>query len=401
MRGMPKDWNAEAQALWDAGRKPQAVQTCLGTLDSSPHPSAGLLRQAAHYLFLMGQFDTCAALLQRGAEMFPDDLLVLLGLGLALSRSGQHEAAAERLQAYLALGGHSPGAFDGLATSFFALDDEAAARAFGTQALAAKDEASKANRGAVALTAVPRFESKRSVISFSLWGSRVRYLRGALHNVLAARELYPGWTCRFTIDPSVDQDFAQLLREEGAEVIVDPSGDDSLQHRLTRRFAVADDAEVGRFLVRDCDSVISRREAVAVEDWISSGLPFHVMRDWWSHTDPILAGLWGGIAGAFPDLMATVERFRAAAAETSNWDQWFLRDHVWPAIRDQAVIHDRLFASYRARPWPLPDPEDGSHVGQNEFAVDQAGQAALLQPFAERAPALKLPMPVRLQFRTS
>jgi tetratricopeptide (TPR) repeat protein len=401
MAGLPKEWNAEAQRLWDAGRKPEAVRACLDLLDNAPRPDGQVLIQAAHYLFLLGEFATCAAVLRKGLDHYPDNMTVLLSLGLALSRANEHQRALVHLRRYLELGGRDAGAFDGLATSSFALGDEAAARRFGTQALDAKDEATSASRGIVELTKVSGCDGRRSIISFSLWGSRPRYLRGALQNVLATRDLYPGWICRFVIDESVDKDFLAVLRDEGAELILDESGDDSLQHRLTRRFAVADDPAVGRFLVRDCDSVIGAREAAAVSEWVASGLPFHVMRDWWSHTDPILAGLWGGIAGAFPRLMDAVRTFRAMAPETSNWDQWFLRDHVWPAIRDRAMIHDRLFDSHGARPWPFPDPEDGSHVGQNEFAVDQAGQAAMLQPYAERAPALMVPKPVRLQFRTS
>ena len=70
----------------------------------------------------------------------------------------------------------------------------------------------------------------------------------------------------------------------------------------SRRFLVSDDPDVGYFLVRDCDSVVSAREAAAVAKWLGSGLPFHAMRDYYTHTDPLLAGMWGGIAGVFPDI---------------------------------------------------------------------------------------------------
>jgi len=376
------------------------VRTCLELLDSADQPDGQLVLQAGHYLFLLGEFGTCAGVLRKGLDHYPGNLTILLAFGLALSRAQKHPEALTQLHRYLELGGKSSSCFDGLATSSFALGNKLAACHYGSQALLAKDSATKSSRGKMALNPVADVHAKRRVIAFSLWGKGLKYLRGALHNVVAAREIYPGWTCRFIVDASVDETFLALLREEGAEVIVDTSGDDSIQHRLTRRFSVADDADVGHFLVRDCDSVVSPREAAAVREWLDSGLPFHVMRDWWSHTDPILAGLWGGTAGAFPNLMGTIAAFRSTAPETSNWDQWFLREHVWPAIRDEALIHDRLFASHRARPWPLPDPEDGSHVGQNEFAVSQAAQAELLQSFAERAPMLKLPMPVKLQFRT-
>ena len=89
------------------------------------------------------------------------------------------------------------------------------------------------------------------------------------------------------------------------------------------------------------------------------------MRDWWTHTDPILAGLWGGIAGAFPDLSARLAGFIRTKPFSSNWDQLFLRDQVWPAIRDQVMVHDRCFPAYRAQPFPPSTPSGREHVGQN------------------------------------
>ena len=44
---------------------------------------------------------------------------------------------------------------------------------------------------------------------------------------------------------------------------------------------------------------LSEWELNAVEAWINSGRWFHVMRDWWSHTDPVLAGMWGS-EGSIP-----------------------------------------------------------------------------------------------------
>src|SRR4030095_8667136 len=111
----------------------------------------------------------------------------------------------------------------------------------------------------------------------------------------------------------------------GAEVVFDErSGDDS-RLLLTRRFLVNDDPDVGHFIIRDCDSVVSQREADAVAEWLASGLPFHSMRDWYTHTDVLLAGLWGGIARVFPDMSDRIEAFLDENPVNTNWDQLFLR----------------------------------------------------------------------------
>jgi hypothetical protein len=167
-------------------------------------------------------------------------------------------------------------------------------------------------------------------------------------------------------------------------------GEPSTRHRLTRRFHVADDPEVARYLVRDCDSLVNAREAAAVSVWLESGKPFHVMRDWWTHTDPILAGMWGGVGGVLPPIAPLIESYRSKEIETPNWDQWFLRDRIWPSIRSSALVHDRLFASQGSLPFPGTQPFGNLHVGQNEFAVRKREQAADLARFKNSVPSLDL-----------
>ena len=182
----------------------------------------------------------------------------------------------------------------------------------------------------------------------------------------------------------------QELHALGADVQRMPAGQ-SLRQKLCWRFHVANDPGVGRFLVRDCDSVVNQREVQAVMQWQASSCWFHVMRDWWSHTDPILAGMWGGIAGVLPDLQQLLLAYEPAALETANVDQWFLRDQLWGSIHPHALIHDRCFRSSRSQPWPSPDPPGDRHVGQDEFAVRRRQQATWLSPWIRRLPCLQLP----------
>lgn len=44
---------------------------------------------------------------------------------------------------------------------------------------------------------------------------------------------------------------------------------------------------------RDLDSKVSKRELAAVNDWLSSGKPYHVMRDNKYHGTSILGGMFG------------------------------------------------------------------------------------------------------------
>jgi hypothetical protein len=396
----PEQWDKEAALLWRAGLRDPALAKATATLEGLKEPYADAFIQPGFYLFQLDRFDEAVAVLERGAALFPHHPMLLLSLGSAYNRARRHTQAIPWLERFLGLGIIDASAFDALASSHADTGNLMKAGLFGTMALAEKDKATASRHGTPRLAKV-RPGKKKQIIAFTLFGSEPRYLRGALHNVLAARDLYPGWTCRFYVDDSVDATFLEAIEAEGAELVRDDSGNRDLRHLLTRRFLVADDRKVGRFMVRDCDSVVNAREAAAVREWIDSGLPFHVMRDWWTHTDPILAGMWGGIAGVFPDMAGRLAVFSGDKPMSTNWDQYFLRDQLWPAIRDDVIVHDRCYPSHRARPFPTPTPSGREHVGQNEYVSDRAGQAAALAAFAEKVPALRLaePQPVKLQFR--
>ena len=59
------------------------------------------------------------------------------------------------------------------------------------------------------------------------------------------------------------------------------------------RFLPLLDPRVEVVVSRDLDSRITAREQAAVEDWLETGLTFHVMRDNPHHAALVLAGLWG------------------------------------------------------------------------------------------------------------
>ena len=391
-------WNRAAVALWAAGDRDAAARTCLEALDVNSDPDADAFIQPGFYLFQLERFDVATKVLERGLAKFPDHPMILLSLGSSYSRWHKAEPAIPLLERFLSLGYSDASAFDALALACSTTGDAVRARLFGTMSLLEKDRMTRDRRGTPKLKLRRRAGKRRKIIAFTLFGSHPRYLRGALQNVLAARSLYPGWTCRFYVDDSVDATFRSVMAEEGAEMVMDDSGDRDVRHLLCRRFLVSDDPTVGYFLVRDCDSVVFEREVAAVAEWLASGLPFHAMRDWVCHTDPMLAGLWGGIAGVFPDMAGAIDRFRAEVPLNTNWDQFFLRDRVWPAVRDHIMVHDRCFNAYAARPFPTPTPQQ-AHVGQNEYATDKQGQAAALAAYAERIPALALPRAVELNFK--
>jgi tetratricopeptide (TPR) repeat protein len=386
-----------AQQLWEQGQQQAAIDRLLLPINAAkPAIPRQLGLQLVYYIFQLGDLSWAELFLRRLLQVHPDDLEILENLALMLGRQGKAAEAAPCFEQVVARSPGNVNAWDGLAASLARLERFAEARAAGERSLALKTKAALPLQGWQPPAGSPQQhlerpgrQQLRDVIAFSIWGSNPRYLRGALRNALLIPDLYPGWQARFHLDTTVPLEFRELLQSLGAEVRLMPAGQ-SIRQKLCWRFQVANDPAVGRFLVRDCDSVVNQREVAAVQQWLASERWFHVMRDWWSHTDPILAGMWGGVAGVLPDLTALLSAYKPPAKETANVDQWFLRDLLWGSIRPLALVHDRCFRSEGSVPWPTPTPSGKSHVGQDEFAANRKGQALWLAGWLQRYSCLQI-----------
>ena len=202
----------------------------------------------------------------------------------------------------------------------------------------------------------------RNVIAFSLWGEQPAYVHGAIENARLATHLYYGWSTRIYHDDSVPADAIQTLQRAGAQTV--RIADPALQAiKPMWRFMAANDPEVDWFLCRDADSRLNAQELLAVQAWLHSGQPFHIMRDHIFHMELILAGMWGGAAGVLPNirqqLLHMPHYFNNAFA-----DQAYLKNEIWPLIRDHSLTHDSEYHFYRGHDFPdayrLPRP---IHVG--------------------------------------
>ena len=307
----------------------------------------------------------------------PKHLGVLADYAFALLREGRHaQAHAVYLRIYEATGG-SPkdGAtwLDGLTEVCGWLQRPDDVRRYGHESLTLADLRLRHASAATPTGAPPPFEPdhpERNIIAFTLFGDSPRYGESAVMNVRTAAELFPHWRCRVYLDDSVPAGVRRRLDEAGAQS-VDMSGPAREGvHPLMWRFLVADDPGVARFLIRDADSLLSEREQAAVEEWLGSGCWFHHMRDYFTHTELILAGLWGGCRGALPPLKPAMQAWLARQGDLTRFaDQIFLREAVWPTLRQSVLNHDERFGFHGARPFPPHPPirwnTERFHVGSN------------------------------------
>ena len=334
----------------------------------------------ARQAFDQHNYDHAHQLVTEVLNIVPNHPIALSDLAIAEMRLGHYELAYEHfLQALEASGDDvSINLYDGLAEACFFVKKVRDQKKYGRLAVL-KRKAEVENEPALALPSkkAPPFNSKNpkeNIISFSLFGSSVRYCEYAVLNAKKALEIYPEWRCRFYVDESVPRHVINRLIDLNAQVIF---ATDSMKQLpgIFWRFYVMDDPNVKRFMIRDADSLLSYREKMAVEDWLNSGKWFHTMHDNKDHVELILAGMWGGCTGVVHNIEQGILEFITSQRYISInvIDQHFLRYCVWPTIKQSVLIHDSQGYEPKAAKFNTQasmldrDLDDGFYVGRIEI----------------------------------
>jgi len=325
-------------------------------------------------------FRTGAKLAQAALRIVPGHMQVLSDYAMCLMRIGAHADAyriyTDILQAPPARQRQASSTwFHGLVELCGLMGKRDELRRHGWRALSEADVIFRGSAPEFGADLQPpvfdRTKPHENIIAFSLFGANPRYCETAVMNAQVSRELFDGWTCRFHLNSTVPEHVHRRLREAGAQLVDMDAAGPSPIHPLMWRFLVMEDASVKRFLMRDADSLLSEREAAAVDAWVASPYLFHHIRDYCSHTELILAGLWGGCTGVVPGVVEAMRTYCAGAGQASGRfiDQHFLRQFIWPTLRQSVLCHDELFGFHGAQPFPSHAPvrwkTDQFHVGSN------------------------------------
>ena len=208
----------------------------------------------------------------------------------------------------------------------------------------------------------------KKLISFCLWGDNPKYTIGAIKNAELAPIIYPGWICRFYVAPTVPSNIVNQLCQYKQVEVVKLNFKQDWEASLWRFFPAAE-KDVAIMICRDTDSRLNWREKAAVEEWLKSDQPFHIMRDHPLHLWPIMAGMWGVKKGVFEDIIGMIEAYLSKVNPkliTYGIDQKFLANIVYPLVQDLSLIHDEFFAGK-----PFPQPRNNyEFVGQSFEADD-------------------------------
>lgn len=174
------------------------------------------------------------------------------------------------------------------------------------------------------------------IISISVWGNSPRYCIGAIKNAKLARELLPDWKCRIFVDSTVPIQYTDILYSmENVEIAeVDDEGMFGAFWRFYSMFESEDNITISR----DSDSRISEREVRVINEWLTSGKKFSIIRDHERHYDwPILAGMWG-MKGILDNSLLD-KMIEYSKNHFYTIDQIFLAKEIWPIAENDCLIH--------------------------------------------------------------
>ena len=200
----------------------------------------------------------------------------------------------------------------------------------------------------------------KKIISFSLWGDNPKYTIGAIKNAELAEIVYPGWICRFYVGQSVPLDVIEILKSKNNTEIIIMNEQGDWNSMFWRFYAAADDG-VEIMLSRDCDSRLSNREKLCVDEFIKSDKKFHKMIDHPFHGN-IMGGRWGAKHGLLSDIIDLI----SAYVKNNKWqvDQSFLKTVVYPKICHTELVHDAINLKN------FPSPRENYHFVGEVFGPD-------------------------------
>jgi len=134
---------------------------------------------------------------------------------------------------------------------------------------------------------------------------------------------------------------------------------------------IASDSTVDRYIIHDVDSRLNSRDRIAIEEWITSKYPIHIVRDHVNHCIVMNGGMWGGTKDILSSMKDKILNWHSRDEYMS--DLYFLEEHVWPDIKYKQIAHDSYCCDRfpNTKPFPTQRFSTYQHVGQVFDQYDQ------------------------------
>jgi GR25 family glycosyltransferase involved in LPS biosynthesis len=188
----------------------------------------------------------------------------------------------------------------------------------------------------------------KKIISFSLYGDLEKYNIGAINNVKLALKFYKDWECWFYIDnKTVPVNIINTLSKFPNVKIIykDTNNINNPMYWRTWRFEAIDDIDVNIMISRDTDTLIYRREVLAVEEWVKSDKQLHILKDSPCHLYNIIqCGMFGIKKGdvPIPNIKSLAYNYFISNTNSLITDSSFLEDYIYSIFKYNSLIHDEF-----------------------------------------------------------
>lgn len=191
----------------------------------------------------------------------------------------------------------------------------------------------------------------KKVVSYCLFGNKLKYCHGIIEAVISSNLIFLGWEVRVYYSvgkQKVPQSVINILKNLNCVLIPFSeintcSGEDV--EGMMRRFEPFSDSEVDVWLSRDSDSRSSIREKKMIDEWLESDKTVHSILDHPCHGN--LMGCNFGINNKlvrerYPEKLIDMKTYLPELAEKiairRGYDQNWIGDHFMNIMRDKKDV---------------------------------------------------------------
>ena len=203
-------------------------------------------------------------------------------------------------------------------------------------------------------------QTNKKVVSFSLFGNDKKYFSNINSCIESYQILFPDWIIRVYVSDDLPVDVIKKFRDYRCEIVIMKAKGIDFRYTFWM-YLVLDDQSVSHALIRDIDSIASKREKLMVDQWLNTNYILHIIRDHPDHTDLIMGGLFDRHFDPFFSVKKAMLKFKKV--NKLGVDQQFLRllyKHYLPNI----LVHD-IFKRYSIEdPIIIPHQEIDSFIGE-------------------------------------
>lgn len=187
--------------------------------------------------------------------------------------------------------------------------------------------------------------NSKKIIAFSLWGNNECYNWGAVENALVAKNIYPGWICRFYVAADIIPEVKNILEKLDNVELVEMK-ENRASGNMFWRFKPMFEEDNLVVLSRDTDSRLNVREKKCVDEWLANkngpNKDLLILRDHKNHNQLIMGGMFGVKNNVMHPFL---DKFKSYLQKNKQGkymdDQIFLRDiYRSLAKKNKLMIYD-------------------------------------------------------------